>query len=115
MTAPELTAPPIVEPLRPFRGPNFERVARLPIPGVKRKKLLALLAAFTDAGRSGSRTVDLARQLGWKWVATNELLAYLQADGYVVRTKKGRWRLADDIALPAPRRRKPRRRLDERP
>lgn len=103
------------EELRSVRGPNFETIARLPMEGRKRKKCLAIIAAYADAGRSATRAEQIAQHLGLSLGATMGLLERLKDDGLATRTKGrggkfGRWRLADHLSQPAPKRSKKRRR-----
>ena len=100
--------------LRPFAGPNYQRCRALDVGGKKRLMLLCLIAAWTDAGRSGNRADDLAQRLGWEYVTTLALLKRVRRDGHITKTNQGgRWRLADHLAQPAPRRPKHRRRHTE--
>lgn len=74
----------------PIRGPLFERVVGLRVEGEKRKKTLALIAAFADAGQASPSLEDLAARLKLKPPQVAGLIGRLQADGYLV--VHGKWK-----------------------
>jgi DNA-binding IclR family transcriptional regulator len=57
--------------------------------------VLALVAAWHDRGRASVSTAEIAGRLALKRSRAIGLLNRLEADGYVVRTASGRWRVAD--------------------
>lgn len=96
-----MTAPRTSEAIRPVAGERFRSVAGVDFGGAKRKKAAALLAAFHDAGRTTVATAELAEWLKWDRRKVASLLKRLEADGYVDRSLKGRWRL-EPVEEPKP-------------
>jgi hypothetical protein len=80
------------QPRQPIAGPMFRRVAALRIEGTKRRKMLALLAAYTDGGRPAPPVQELADRLGFRMPTTLGLLRRLEQDGFLIATKGGRGR-----------------------
>jgi DNA-binding MarR family transcriptional regulator len=80
-------------PVRPVAGPTFRAIAAQRIEGGKRKKLLALIAAYQDAGQATCSAPELAERLGWKPIQVQGLLSRLEADGLVecATKRKGKW------------------------
>ena len=87
---------PATTPVRPVAGATFRRVAARPIEGRKRKKLLALIAAYEDAGQPTRSADELAARLSWEPIQVRGLLSRLQADGLVKRTHSKRYRVVLD-------------------
>jgi len=67
---------------KPVRGERFERAARLPIEGRKRRRLLALLAAYADASLEPSVN-QLATTLKLDPRKIDALLDALERDGWI--------------------------------
>jgi hypothetical protein len=80
------------QPRQPIAGPMFRQVAALRIEGTKRRKMLALLAAYTDGGRPAPPVQELADRLGFRLPTTLGLLRRLEQDGFLIATKGGRGR-----------------------
>src|SRR5262245_18919170 len=84
---------------RPVRGEQFERVVRLPIDGQKRRRVLALIAAWHDAGAKWVPVGWIADVLELPHTKVRRLAQRLEADGYLVGSRRGgkqRYRLATD-------------------
>ena len=79
-------------PRQPIAGPMFRQVAALRIEGTKRRKTLALLAAYTDGGRPAPPVAELADSLGFRMPTTLGLLRRLEQDGFLLATRGGRGR-----------------------
>jgi biotin operon repressor len=77
---------------KPVAGPTFRRVAAMNIAGGKRRKVLALIAAYADGGCRPPTTGQLARHLGLSPQKVAALLKRLERDGLVVPTRRGRGR-----------------------
>jgi DNA-binding transcriptional ArsR family regulator len=80
------------QPQKPVAGPTFRRVAAMNIAGAKRRKVLALIAAYIDGGCRPPTTGQLARHLGLSGQKVAALLKRLERDGLVVPTRCGRGR-----------------------
>ena len=87
------------ERVRPVAGPLFRQVAALGVErigGTKRRKLLALLAAYADAGESSPSARVLVATLGLpggRWLAFrtfDHLLGLLERDG-LLRVERSPW------------------------
>ena len=79
MTAP--TQPPV----RPIAGRNFKRVADEMRPeGRKRRRVLALVAAYLDASHDRVTVVELSERLKLPPRQVAGILRRLEADGYLV-------------------------------
>jgi DNA-binding MarR family transcriptional regulator len=68
----------------PIRGPLFDQVLRLRVEGQKRRKTLALIAAYADAGQSRPTLDELAGRLQMKPAQVRALIDRLAVDGYLV-------------------------------
>jgi hypothetical protein len=68
---------------RPARGSRFAAVARLRIDGRKRHTILALIAAFTDAGISDPSINEIAIAAKLPKVAVIRVVDALEADGLI--------------------------------
>src|SRR4051812_21928894 len=79
-------------PVRPIAGATFKRIAAQRIEGTKRRKLLALIAAYSDGGQPSCSADELAERLGWEPIKVRVLLERLEADGLVERTRNRRRR-----------------------
>jgi hypothetical protein len=76
-----MNSPP---PIRPVAGHRFRAVAQLPVKGAKRRKLLALLAAFADAGVYDPPVSELAERLHLEPVVIAGLAIALAEAGFLV-------------------------------
>jgi DNA-binding MarR family transcriptional regulator len=70
----------------PVAGPLFRQVAALKLEGVKRRKLLALIAAFADAGQDRPTVAELAERLKLDQRKVISLLDRLVQDGLLERS-----------------------------
>src|SRR5690348_9018925 len=70
--------------VKPRAGETFRAVARLQIAGQQRRKLLALIAAYADAGERSPRVKLLAATLGVHPGGIDSLLHMLVDDGLLV-------------------------------
>ncbi len=75
---------------RPVAGANFRAVAAMPLEGAKRRKVLALVAAFTDGGEPTPSVHALADRLGWHVAKVDALVRRLEQDGFVTVEKRRR-------------------------
>jgi hypothetical protein len=75
------------QPRKPVAGPTFRRVAAMNIAGGKRRKVLALIAAYVDGGCRPPTTRRLADRLGLSRQKVTALLGRLERDGLVVPTR----------------------------
>jgi biotin operon repressor len=80
------------QPRKPVARPTFRRVAAMNIAGGKRRKVLALIAAYVDGGCRPPTTRRLADRLGLSRQKVTALLGRLERDGLVVPTRCGRGR-----------------------
>jgi hypothetical protein len=72
--------------MSPVAGPLFHRAAKLPVGGRKRQKVLALIAAYFDAGAVCSpRIGKMAERLGFEPVLVITLADKLVEDGWLVK------------------------------
>jgi DNA-binding transcriptional ArsR family regulator len=77
------------EPRKPVAGPTFRRIAAMNIAGGKRRKVVALIAAYIDGGCRPPTTGQLAHRLGLSRLTVAALLGRLERDGLVVPTRCG--------------------------
>jgi DNA-binding transcriptional ArsR family regulator len=87
-------------PIRPVAGATFRHIAALRIEGAKRRKVLALIAAYHDAGAASVSVTQLAARLDLPPRIVGALLQRLSADGYVRRThnkRQRRYRVAPEL------------------
>jgi DNA-binding transcriptional ArsR family regulator len=68
---------------RPVRGPMFAAAVRLPIEGQKRRRILALLGAYADAGVNDPAIRELAVGAKLPKPAVCRLVDVLEQDGLV--------------------------------
>src|SRR3954454_17573077 len=80
-------------PVPPVAGQAFKRVVAARIEGNKRRKVVALMAAYQDAGQPTCSPPELAERLGLKPIQVQGLLLRLEADGLVecAAKRKGEW------------------------
>jgi DNA-binding MarR family transcriptional regulator len=67
----------------PVRGPRFAAVLRMRIDGTKRHRVLALIAAYLDAGVDDPSITELAERARLPRIAVVQLVDKLEADGLV--------------------------------
>ena len=75
-----MSAPPI---RRAARGRNFALAARLPVGGTKRRKVVAMLGAYADAGISDPSIRELAAGTRLPKPVVCKLVDKLEEDGLV--------------------------------
>jgi len=92
-----MTAPTTNEAVRPVAGAHFRHVAAIQMEGSKRKRALALIAAFRDGGQEIVTTGELANRLGWHRAQAHSIASRLRADGYLERVSPRRWRLSQQL------------------
>ena len=82
--------------VQPVRGPLFEAVARRDVGGAKRKKVLALIAAFRDAGHDPT-VAELAERSRSAPVVVVKLAERLEQDGHLLVTREEHGRARYEI------------------
>jgi DNA-binding MarR family transcriptional regulator len=67
----------------PVRGPRFAAVARMRLNGQKRHRVLALVAAYLDAGIDDPSIAELAARARLGRYVVVQLVDKLEADGFI--------------------------------
>jgi DNA-binding IclR family transcriptional regulator len=89
-----MSRPETNEAVRPVAGPHYKHCAALKPGGRNRLKVLALVAAYRDAGRESVATHELATHLELDPRKIVLLAKNLQSNGYLTGDgRAGPWRL----------------------
>jgi hypothetical protein len=67
--------------VQPQAGPLFARVAKMPIADAELRRVLALIAAYADAGQDDPALNELGRRLDISWGRVESCIRVLEHDG----------------------------------